>query len=185
MWLHCLELLLIFLLPTTIEHTLNFTCRSPPLALVGWARCESSDRFWNNSVFNSAQTFLFFALVTWDKEIYHVKRHKTELSRHAERGVPCACFQTCVFQREDQIHCVRIQSNYRNGSDFPHTCTTRPVALKTSSRKGALWGRSGLYIFFIIIIIISWQPLSGAGARPRFYCHFSPPSAPPSPTIPS
>lgn len=182
MWLYCPELLLISLLPTTIEHTLNFTCHSPPPARDGWAGCESSDRFWNDSVFNLAQLFFFFfALANWDKEIYHVRRHKTELSRHAERGVPCACFQSRVFQREDQIRRVQIQSSYRNGSDFPRTCTTRPVALKTSSREGALWG--GVYIFFIIII--SWQPSLQAGVQPRFYCHFSPPSAPPSPTSPS
>lgn len=128
--------------------------------------------------------FFFFALVNWDKEIYHVKRPKTELSRHAERGVPCACFQICVFQREDRIRCVRIQSNYRNGSDFPLTCTSRPVALKTSSRQGALWGGSGLYIFFLLLLLAG-SLHCGQVLGPVFYCHFSPPSAPPSPTVPS
>lgn len=61
----------------------------------------------------------------------------------------------CVFQREDQICCVRIQLNYRNRSDFPRTCTTRPVALKTSSREGALWGGSGLYICLLLLLLLA------------------------------
>lgn len=137
-----------FLLPTTIEHTLNFRCRSPPLAWVGWAGCESSDRFWNDSVFNSAQLFFFFLL--WRIEIKRFIMWK-DIKQNC-LVMPNAVFRARVFKFV-RFRGKRLYPNYRNGSDFPHTCTTRPVALKTSSRQGALWGGSGLYIFFLLLLL--------------------------------